>query len=748
MLLTFGIALFSAAGLLFAVQPLMSKILLPLFGGSALVWAAALVFFQTGLLGGYAYAYASSRWLTLRRQVVVHAVAVLVPVLTLPLAVRAADLATEVAPPAAVVAILALSVGLPYVALASTSPLLQHWFSRTRHQAAADPYFLYAAGNAGSLLGLLAYPLLLEPLMPVGSQRLLWSVAYVAFALLAVATGWLALRRERPVGAPVPTGVADEDAAALTEETAHPDEAFQVIGVVSTAGRKARPTTGRYARWLLLAFVPAAMLTAVTTYVTTDIAAVPMLWVIPLALYLAAFIVAFSRRRIFSPGFVGTVLAVLTVLVIIVILGLFALPLWGLLALQYGLFFSAALVAAMLLADDRPGTEALTFYYLLMALGGVLGGAFSGLIAPLVFNATLEYPIGLLLAIALIPPSRRPAGERPVLRDITIGLIGFLGLLVLLTALSVVGVGAHGLQLVLAALAVAALSLRRRPVRLAFGLGSILAITLLAGQPPLFADRTFYGVHRVIQEGDRHVYVSGTTVHGAQEMTEGGRRRPLSYYHTEGPMGAIFEMLRGRAQPIDTVGVVGLGAGGLAAYAEENERWRFYEIDPVVVQIAENEDLFTYLADAPAHVETVEGDGRLNLAAEPPASFDVVMLDAFTGDAVPAHLLTREAMADYLLRLRPEGILVFNVSNRYVDVSRVVAGAAADLGMVGVVRGDDAIVAAQTPGRDASEWVVVARDVESLGSLAVDLGWRPLTELDPVLWTDDYSDLVSVLRWR
>lgn len=746
MLLAFGMALFSAASLLFAVQPLMSKVLLPLFGGSALVWAAALVFFQAGLLAGYAYAFAVSRWLGLRWQVAVQAIAVLMPIVTLPLTVRAGEVATSVAPPAAVVGILALSVGLPYVALASTSPLLQHWFSRTTHRAAADPYFLYAAGNAGSLLGLLAYPFVFEPLMPVGTQQQLWSVSYVAFGVLTIGTGWLALRRQRSAGS-----IAVEAPAGAVAAQATPDRELPA-GTTEpgpATPRTTAPTPARYARWVVLAFVPAAMLTAVTTYVTSDIAAVPMLWVFPLALYLVAFIVAYSRRRFISPGLAGTILAVLAVAVIVAILGLVALPLWALLVLQYALFFSAALVAAMLLADDRPGTESLTAYYLLMALGGVLGGAFSGLAAPLLFDSTIEYPVGLLLAIGLIPPLRPHGGsDRAFLKDLTVGLALFLGLLVLLTILSVAGVQAAGLQLVLAGVAVGALLLRGRPVRLAFALGGILAITLLAGQPPLFGDRTFYGVHRVTEDGDRHVYVSGTTVHGAQEMTTGGSRRPLSYYHPDGPVGDVFEMLRSRSHPIKCVAVVGLGAGSLVAYAETGEHWRFYEVDPVVVEIATTDELFTYLADAPASVDTNEGDGRLGLAAEPSRTIDVIMVDAFTGDAVPAHLLTREAVELYLGRLRPSGILVFNTSNRFVDVSRVVAGAAEETGMVGIVRGDDEAATASASGRDPSEWVVVARTEDDLGALPTAPGWHPLSDLDPVLWTDDYSDLVSVLRWR
>ena len=550
-----GIVMFTAAGLVFAVEPLMSKLLLPLFGGSAMVWAASLVFFQAGLLLGYTYAFASSRWLTLRRQVTLHVAVVLLPMLALPLTVRAGDLVSGTAPPTAVFGILALSAGLPYIALASTSPILQHWFSTTTHPTASDPYFLYAAGNAGSLLGLVAYPFAFEPVMALSAQRWLWSATYVAFVALMIPAGWLVLRRQRAtatvgieVGVVHAYNVTTRTQPTTDEELTEPatgglHSRQSDLPGATRRDRTAAPTAPRYARWVLLAFVPSAMLTAVTTFVTADIAAVPLLWVVPLALYLVAFIVAYGRRRIIPARAAGTALAVLAAAVVLTVLGAVDLPLLGMLALQYGMFFSAALVAATLLADDRPGTDHLTIYYLLIALGGVLGGSFSGLVAPILFNSTLEYAISLLMAIALIPPLRpaRPGLPGP-LRDILIGLLLFAGLIGLLTVLASLGVGAHGLVLTLAVSTVSALALRGRPVRLAFALGGVFAVTTLLAQTPLHSERTFYGIHRVVDEGDRHVYISGSTIHGAEVKTAGGGRRPLTYYHPDGPVGDVFAM--------------------------------------------------------------------------------------------------------------------------------------------------------------------------------------------------------------
>jgi hypothetical protein len=720
----FTVAAFIAAALVFMVQPMVAKALLPTFGGAPQVWTAALLFFQGALLLGYGYAHLSLRGLGPRKQSAAHAVVMLLPLVVLPITIRGITLTEGLAPALAVLVILTLSVGAPYLVVASTSPLVQRWFSVTGHPHAHDPYFLYAAGNLGSVLGLLAYPLIVEPNLPVAAQGVLWSIGYLVFVAACLACA-VVLRRTTAAGAP--TTVPDS-----AEMTAAPS-----------------PTWLRRLRWVVYAFIPSSLLLGVTTHVQTDIAAVPLLWAIPLSLYLVTFVIAFSPRRPIGPTTLAWILPFLVVLTVLTFLRVLPLPVWATIGIHELTFFVAALLAHTRLADDRPDPAYLTEFYLLLAVGGVLGGLFNALIAPVVFDQVIEYPMLLVAVLLLRPriPKADPRSERLArITDVVTAAAVVLLLVAGLAYLPLDGQNAAGLWA--AVVVVGTLVFIRRPMRFALAIGLVLAVTFLGSPGTLFADRTFFGVNRVVDDGEgRHLYLSGATIHGVQRMTPKGGREPLSYYHPTGPAGELFEHFSDPANGVRDIGIIGLGAGGLAAYNQAAQDYTFYEIDPVVIDIARDPSLFTFLADAPGDVGVVEGDGRLEIAKAPDASYDVIVLDAFSSDAVPAHLLTREAFDLYLSKLRPGGVLLANVTNTYLDVESVVVGAALANGMTGYARGDGDLAAAPEGDKEVSSWVVAARDPDALAFLADDQRWTPIDDLGPgTLWTDDFSDILSVIR--
>jgi hypothetical protein len=716
----FASAIFVAAGLVFLVQPMIAKALLPQFGGAPQVWTAATVFFQVALLVGYGYAHFATSRLGARRGPIVHLALLALPLLALPITLRGTELAAGASPALGVLAILTLSVGAPYVAVSATSPLLQRWFSTTGRAGSGDPYFLYAAGNAGSLLGLLAYPLLVEPRLAVGEQALLWSAGYVVFAILVVATAVAASRR----------GPADD----LPEPI-----------VQATTTEPSRLGLRRQARWVVLAFIPSSLLLGVTTHLQTDIAAVPLLWAIPLAIYLLTFVLAFARRPRMPPRTAARLLAPLVVGVVLTILFPAVLPTPLAMALHYGTFFIAAMLAHGRLAADRPNPRHLTRFYLLVAVGGALGGTFNAIVAPLVFDQVLEYPI-LLVAALLLRPGWTPEDRRGTIVDLVAALGTYLVALSAVLAMQRLARDVPS-AVVVGVFTIGALLLARRPMRFGLAVAALLSISFVGGRAPAFADRTFFGVHRVLAEGDRNVYLNGLTVHGSQLTGAGGGRTALAYYHATGPAGQVFEMLEGRLTPVRDVGIIGLGAGSLAAYGGSGQTFTFYEIDPVVIRIASDERLFTFVRDSEATVDLVEGDGRLRIAEADDASFDVLVLDAFSSDAVPAHLVTRQAFELYVRKLRPGGLLLANVTNSYLDVKAVVAGGAQAVGLAGLFQ-DDVDLSVAPPGhKEASSWVLLARTEGDLAGLVADSRWKPIRGIDPtIVWTDEFSDILSVVR--
>ncbi len=727
MIALFGAAIFLSAFLLFLVQPMAAKMMLPLLGGAPAVWNTAMLFYQATLLAGYLYAHAGLRKISGRRHSKLHLWLLAAPAPFLPLALATAAPSGNENPVAWLLLAMAASVGVPFFVLSTTSPILQRWFSMTGHAAARDPYFLYAASNLGSMLALLAYPILVEPHVPLAAQAWLWSAGYVAFAVLVCGCA-LALWRAK-----------SNDAA----DAGTPSVDDQPEGSLSKA---------RLARWVALAFVPSSLMLGVTSFISTDIAVVPLLWVIPLALYLLSFILVFARR-----AWIPHHLTVRAFPVLLVGLAfMLAVPIQkpGALAVAAHLatFFGAAMLCHGELAKDRPAPGHLTAFYLWMSVGGALGGVFNALVAPVAFRTVAEYTIVLLLSGLFVPALKPGAGLRHRLGDLAApALLG----LCLMGGLALerkygLGSSSQATLLFFAAASLGCLLAASRPLRFALALTALILVGFWQRPEPrrtLFAERSFFGVHRVVEDpgGGMRALLHGRIVHGTQLRNPEPSREPTTYYHRNGPVGQALSALGlpGRAK----VGVVGLGTGGLAGYSRKGEEWTFFEIDPAVKRIACDPRLFTYVSGSPARIQVVLGDARLSLSRSA-ERFDALFLDAFTSDAVPAHLLTREAFELYRARLKPDGILLLHFTNRHLDLEPLIAAEASASGLRCLVQKDFAIPSEdRASGRDACAWAVFSRSRSRLSALGSDPRWKaPVSDSRVAAWTDDYSSILSVLR--
>jgi SAM-dependent methyltransferase len=738
--LLFAVALFVSAFLLFLVQPMVGKMLLPLMGGTPAVWNTCMVFFQAALLAGYAYSHLTTAKLGVKRQAILHLAILAIPAVVLPIAISGETIRTAAAteyPGFLLLKILAVGVGLPFFAVATTGPLLQKWFADTGHPAARDPYFLYAASNLGSLLALAAYPLLVEPARRLTAQSGDWAIGYGIFVLLVVVCAVQLWRPQQP--APMA-----EDANA--EPPAPP------------------PTWPRRARWVFLAFVPSSLLLGVTTHLSTDIAPIPLLWVVPLAIYLITFILVFSRRPLIPHRWMSRVLPIAVLMPALTLLinatSVRWIPVWTLLVPPLFALFAAGMVAHGELARDRPAPQYLTEFYLWLSAGGVLGGLFNALLAPVLFHrlGLIEYPIALVLAcmIRARPTADAKADSRgfvpavDVLPAVGIGLLTIV--LVLVTTALNMESGAvrngvtFGLPCVLAYLLV------DRPVRYGLGIAALMLVGALnLDLNLLHLERNFFGVLKVIKftnpEGAtfRALY-HGSTVHGQQRLDRPGRHEPLTYYHPAGPVGKLFDKWTATHRAPLRVAAVGLGTGSLAYYARPTDAWDFYEIDPAVERIARNPEYFNFLSECMTdRLRVVLGDARLRLA-DADGRYDVIVLDAFSSDAIPTHLLTREALELYERKLAPGGVLAFHISNRYLDLGPIIARGARSLSPPLVVISWDDVTGDVASGRLPSTWLVLARTWSDLAPLGLPTGWAVQPRPDTPLWTDDFSNLLRA--WK
>lgn len=736
MLIAFTTATFAGAFLLFLIQPLFARLMLPQLGGSPAVWNTAMVFYQATLLLGYAYAHYSTKLLGARRQALLHCLIVLLPLFVLPIHWNENFTPPTTANPVLwMLGIMALSVGLPFFAVSATSPLLQRWLASTSHPAARDPYFLYAASNAGSLLALIAYPIIVEPNLRLAAQGRLWSVGYgVLVAALFGCTALLWLNNRNP------NTPANERASTL-----HVQDNVSLHQKV---------------RWVFLAFVSSSLMLSVTTYLTTDIAAIPLLWIIPLTLYLLTFIIVFSTRPPISQHVITRALPIVMLPLVVVMVSGANRPMLLLIGMHLLAFFVAALACHGALAKSRPAPENLTQFYLLMSLGGVLGGAFNALLAPLIFTNVTEYPIVIVLCLALAIPSKRDDTDGQRVLDIAAPIV--VGALCTALILVLQSRGYSSDRWVLSAMfgvpCLIAFSFSTRPLRFALAVALIFLAANLRQEKDVslvHVRRSFFGIMRVVEAntktGRYHRLMHGSTLHGLQSLDPQRAREPLTYYGRTGPLGQLIAALEKKGgTSFNSIGAVGLGTGTAACYARPQQRWTFYEIDPAVKEIASDSRYFRYLSSSVIPPKIVLGDGRLRLKNARDGEYDLLILDAYSSDALPVHLLTREALQLYKQKLTPHGVMIFNISNRHLELAPLMAVLARDTGLYALRCDDVRITTTEgSRGKTASEWVALAAHREDFGELNKKTDWQPPLEQPGVqVWTDDYSSILSVFDWE
>src|SRR5262245_39953013 len=733
-LVVYTLAIFVSALLLFSVQPLFTKMVLPRLGGSPAVWSVAMVFFQSLLLAGYAYAHYLTRATNHVSPVLVHLGLLAADVVRLPLSIHSG----WGEPPTSgypfwLLGLFAVSIGLPFFALAANNPLLQAWFVRTGHPNGPDPYFLYASSNIGSFLALLSYPVLLEPMFTLRIQNLIWTGGYGLLILLIAGCGVLLLQSP-PNAAALNMPEDDADAAA--------------------------PSWLLRARWIFLAAVPSGLLIAVTAHISTDVAAAPLLWVLPLSLYLLTWVLVFQSRPLL-PHWLMLLLQPLAIAGVVILLAFggeqnLLLTLGG----HQLCFFIIAMACHGELARTRPAAKYLTGFYVALSFGGMVGGLFAGLIAPFTFSWIAEYPILLALAALCRPTGneRLPRWSHwywPFLAALAVALIAPAWstgkVFVWFDTNRVWVIGAVG---VLAALLALGLNANRWKIFATVAVALILLRAYPADEGRVETVRSFFGVHKIVvtPNGQYHVLMHGTTIHGAEKFKNDdgtpvtGQPEPITYYHKDGGIGQAITAIRERKGAPLRVAVIGLGSGTLVCASEPGEDWKFFEIDQTMVDTARDPKYFTYIQVCEPNLEPVIGDARLTFAREPNGVYDLIIVDAYSSDAIPIHLATEEAMEIYKSKLAPQGAVVMHVSNRHLELSSVVVDIADANDLKSWVHSEDS-------NRDSeyifsTSVVVSAREETDVGKLASSDQWA-LTEAEDNqrVWTDDYSNVLGAV-WR
>jgi SAM-dependent methyltransferase len=736
----FAVTVFASAALVFLVEPMVAKLVLPRLGGSPSVWNTSLAFFQAALLVGYAYAHALQRLRSLTVQALIHGAVLIAAAVALPLRIN-----ELIGPPSSnhptiwLLGVLGVSIGAPFAALSATAPLVQAWHARTFGEGEGnEPYVLYAASNLGSLLALLAYPLIVEPTLTLHAQRLGWSGGYVAFILLMAGLA-IAVIRAGGAATSVPA-----------PRTAAPPIAW-----------RERLT------WVVLAAIPSSLMLGVTTYITTDVASAPFLWVLPLALYLLSFIIAFQAKPAISPDItlLFQAAAVAACAAMLPFTGnTFAVEL----PLHLAAFFLTSLMCHQALVARRPDPAHLTEFYFWMSLGGVIGGSFNAFLAPVIFNDVWEYP--LVIALSCLVRPWGPWKIEPFTWAVFIlGAIGGVAAPVLNTfvaphifakpifgGLTQVDALELGVRLCLVLAVVSAFLVRGRAFMF-FAVITILSIGSAAAADRTGAAhtwRSFFGVVRQSETqvpalgGPVRMLMHGTTLHGGQAVDPRWRCNPLVYYATSTPIGQVF-LAQQREKPALRIGAVGLGTGTVSAYVRPGDRLTFFEIDPLVIKISSDPAHFSYTTRcAKGPVDYVLGDARLTVANQPADIFDILLIDAFSSDSVPTHLLTTEAVRGYLTHLKPDGVLILHLSNRNLDLNgpaQAVAKAAGGVALIQHFR--------TTRTTDPSGWpspedaVIVGRSRAGLERFVHDPRWKFANAGKIRPWTDDYTNLFGAL-WR
>ncbi len=711
----YSMTLLLSASLLFVIQPMFSKMILPLLGGTPQVWNTAMLFFQLLLLGGYAYAHITTKFLNIRKQGILHIMLLLLFFLVLPIAIPDGWVPpVENDPTLWQLSLMTITIGGPFFVLSGSAPMLQHWFSNTEHKDAHNPYFLYGASNLGSMTALLAYPIIIEPTMTLGQQSHYWMYGYICLLLLVLLCIRMAWKKS---------------VKTLKEQSTVKVETI---------------TWARRWKWLFLAFIPSSLMLGVTTYITTDVASVPLLWIIPLALYVGTFIIVFARKTIVSEEKIIDNFAYLLIFTLLYLMlggptGIILVP------FHLALFFFGALVCHMALASSRPNAENLTEFYLIMSIGGALGGVFNALIAPNLFVIPIEYALVLGAAACMRFVNVKQQKTHP--------LYILLGLVVVGAVTWGIRIEAMSIKILLAFVALVGLgaSLKKRWV-----FGTTITLILLIAPPGdiwdhfsrdvIHHDRNFFGVTRVIDmEDDLRTFVHGTTIHGTQSLNKKYEYTPLAYYAAESPIGDMFSFVS-RQEGNQKIGVLGLGVGVTACYYKDGRSFDFYEIDPSIVAIAENPDYFSFLSGCGSPYTVVQGDARLTLATKKDAVYDFILGDAYSSDNIPIHLITLEAIELYLQKLTPNGFLGFNISNKYLDIEPVLAEISEELNLPGYAKltWGGKIEGTEIQYNDTHGFAF-ARNKEQEDFLLAN-GWSKARKRKGVdVWTDSFSNIIGVI---
>ncbi len=727
---TFATALFLSALMLFSVQPLFAKMALPKLGGAPAVWAVSMCFFQAALLAGYCYAHVLNRYLAPRNAVLSHIGLLALTCFALPIGLPA----SLPEPPAGdayfwLLSVLALGVGMPFFAVSANAPLLQAWFARTGHADAKDPYFLYGASNLGSLGALLAYPLVFEPTMGLATQSWVWAGGFGVLAVVIASCGLLML-----------------DRSTSAEAVAHSAEA-KAAGPAVTISWATRLT------WIALAAIPSALLVAVTTYITTDVGSAPFIWVIPLALFLLTFILVFKDKLAFNYGWLQLSLPLMLVAMPFASGSVYAV------FLALAAAFAASLICHRELYQRRPAASNLTEFYIWMSVGGVIGGIAAALVAPQLFTTVIEFKLALLLSLLCFPGVLLGA-KKPVRTERVLACgAAAAAFLFLYNTLVDAGYIANRSMLFWALVEFALLGLfvtRKLPEhRAIIALVLVVCATMKPGwTAALHQERSFFGTNTVklSPDGRHRTMQHGTTLHGAQRVqTNDGKPVttpvPATYYHPGSPMQRGIELARKSyvtgAAPF-AVGLVGLGTGSLACYAQSGETWRFFEIDPMVARIARNPKLFNFLSSCLPNSEILIGDARLTLKSQPDAVFNYLLIDAFSSDSIPAHLLTREAFASYLDKLAPGGVIAIHISNRYLDLAPSIAATVATLPGLNIAEAFPNTTL-EAPDGLRSRVLFVSKEQALIAEVATWPDGKVLTPGNATPWTDDYSNVMAAM---
>ncbi len=729
LLACYTLTLFMSAFLLFSVQPLVGKFLLPLLGGGPSIWNTAMVFFQLLLLGGYAYAHTMSRYLKPQTQYYVHIALFFMGMISLPLSLPGNADPTNQNPFVWQLTTMILMAAGPFFILSSTAPLLQQWFTKTSHNKAQNPYFLYVASNLGSMLALLSYPTVIEPFLRLHDQSIVWSWGYALLAVMLIACGFFSkFSRIQP-----------------SNEDKH-DSVDQKI------------TWKQRSRWLLLAFVPSSLMIGVTTFITTDITTVPLLWVMPLSLYLLSFIIAFSEKPFLNIQTSRIIHAVASLFILFLLLINSGMAVWNIALFHLFFFFFSALVCHQELAELKPKARDLTEFYLVVSVGGALGGIFNSLLAPVIFDVPHEYLIVILLAVFcryLSDPARN---------DIRTALLPISWKIYLAISLALITAYARNNTVdIIFSIAMVAICMSYFDKKWTFGLLFIFAITfntfvnLLSGAKPLITARNYYGIILVSDIGPVRIMTHGVTDHGGQLLDPQKRFEPIGYFGKYSGLADLYKTDFMTEKTKREIAILGLGTGSVACFYNGPLRhFDYFEIDPNVVKIAEDPKYFTFLSDCKVDYSMHIGDGRLLIKNMPDKKYDLIHMDAFTSDNIPVHLLTMDAIQIYVKKLKEDGVLLFHVSNRFFTLETELAAIARALDIPvihkqHVLKNKPTVYSPASSSDDSpSHYVVMTKNQKVLDELRrIDPEWTEIKQPIPSHpWTDDFSNILRALILR